>query len=103
MANLDFELDAAVSVSELRNDEWPARLAQYGHLRVERRGDVLGILVSRKQWQSLKSIIADLEHRLEAAEDEIVGRVIEQREGASLRQGEVLRSQAQRELRRRGL
>ncbi len=64
---------------------------------------MLGILVSRKQWQSLKSIIADLEHRLEAAEDEIVGRVIEQREGASLRQGEVLRSQAQRELRRRGL
>ncbi len=103
MANFDFDLDAAVSVSDLRGDDWPSRLAKYGQLRVERRGDVVGILVSRKQWQSLKALIADFERRLETAEDEFVGRLIESREGVALRHGEELRTLTARELQVREL
>lgn len=92
MADLTaFDLDAAVSVSDLRREgSWRQLLTRYGKLRVERRGRgnsaVVGVLVAPEVWRQLR----DLLMAAEAAEEEDVARLIDAREGAALLQGKVL-------------
>lgn len=59
----DFDLDAAVTVSELRREsDWVARLKQYGKLRAERRGRgpsaVVGVMVTPDVWRTIKELLA---------------------------------------------
>jgi diphthamide synthase subunit DPH2 len=101
MAELGFDLEAAVSLSELRGEEWPNRLEHFGKLRVERRGEVVGVLLSRQQWQAVAETIRELEQRLETAEDEIVRTIIDRRSDAKLKRGPSLRAGVEERLARR--
>lgn len=88
-----FDLDAAVSVSDLRREgSWQQLLARYGKLRVERRGRgesaVVGVLVAPEVWRRLRDALA----AAEATEEEDLARLIDAREGAQLLQGKDLAS-----------
>ncbi len=93
----DFDLDAAVTVSELRREsDWESRLERFGKLRVERRGRgpsaIVGVLVAPEVWRALKEMLT----RLDALEEAEVARLIEAREGAPLASGPDLGQQARR-------
>lgn len=108
MDELRFEMDAAVSVSEMRREEvWRKRLGRFKQLRVERRGrgesGVVGVLVSPERWRAIEASQRRLEAQLEALEDEIAGRIIDEREGAPLVRGRKLREAVSRRLKERGL
>ena len=87
----DFDLDAAVTVSELRREsDWLTRLEQFGKLRVERRGRgpsaVVAVLVAPDVWRAVKQLLA----RLDAMEEAEVARLVDEREGEPLASGQDL-------------
>lgn len=60
MSDLRFDLEDDVSVTELRElDRWQSRLAKAGKLRVQRRGEVVGVLLSPAEWNAVKAQIED--------------------------------------------
>ena len=86
-----FDLDAAVSVSDLRREgSWRELLTRYGKLRVERRGRgesaVVGVLVTPEVWRQLRDALV----AADAAEEEDVAHLIDSREGGHLLQGKDL-------------
>ena len=90
----DFDLDAAVTVSELRREtDWVKRLEQYGKLRVERRGRgpsaIIGVMVLPEVWRAMKEII----ERLDAVDEAEVARLIGERSGAKRVRGKELLEQ----------
>ncbi|TAM56313.1 hypothetical protein EPN52_14445 [bacterium] len=108
MKDLKFEMDAAISVSEMRHEEtWRKRLGRFKQLRVERRGrgesGVVGVLVSPERWRAIAASQERLEAQLEALEDEVASRIIEEREGAPLLQGRELSAAVSKRLKQRSL
>lgn len=88
---IGFDLDASVSVSDLRAEAaWQRLLVRYRKLRVERRGRgrsaVVGVLIAPGVWQEVCRLLAAQEAG-EARTDE---QLIDQREGGGLVQGEPL-------------
>jgi hypothetical protein len=84
----DFDLDAAVTVSELRREsDWESRRERFGKLRVERRGrgpsTIVGVMVAPEVWRTIKEMLT----RLDAIEESEVARLIEERDGAPLVSG----------------
>ena len=81
MALLDgFELDADISISELRQEELlDQRLRAHHRLRLRRRNDILGVVVEAGAWRALTSYIRDLEAQVEHYEDRAVNEIIAQR------------------------
>ncbi|MBE3590656.1 MAG: hypothetical protein IMW98_07530 [Firmicutes bacterium] len=70
-----FDLDAQVSLTELRQPEWRRRLAAAGKLRVVHRHEVVGVLLSPDAWravQRLEAYAEQLEEQLEQLEIERV-------------------------------
>jgi PHD/YefM family antitoxin component YafN of YafNO toxin-antitoxin module len=99
MVDLRFELNADVSVSDLRNEKvWSERLDHLRKLRILRRGNTLGVLVSLDEWETISSAIAQYEAALEDAEDAIVKRLIDERAGASRQRGQALKSEVIKKL-----
>ena len=104
MIDLRFELDANISLSELRNEkELTDRLGHFHKLRVQRRGDTLGVLISRDEWQEIAEAITQYEALLEEAEDAIVKRIIDERAGGELKSGEAFKTDITKRLMARGL
>ncbi|MHB1842850.1 MAG: hypothetical protein ACYCO4_06970 [Sulfobacillus sp.] len=86
-----FDLDASVSVSDLRAEaSWQRLLIRYGKLRVERRGRgssaVVGVLLAPPVWREVCRLIA----AQEAAEERAVEQIIDSRAGGELLQGQEL-------------
>ena len=71
MAFLDeFNLDADISISELRQDDLlDERLRTFHRLRLRRRNDVLAVVVQADTWRTLATHVRNLEAQLERYED----------------------------------
>jgi hypothetical protein len=104
MADLKFDLEDDLSVSDLRKvDEWEPRLSHVGKLRLQRRGEVLGVLLSPRAWRELREQSERYEQALRLLEDERDRRIIAEREAGPLLGGEELRDALRRELKEAGL
>jgi hypothetical protein len=104
MPDLKFDLNDDVSVSDLRNvDRWFARLSRAGKLRLQRRGEVLGVLVSPREWSELKEQTEHYRQVLESVEDERDRRVIAEREHTKRLSGVRLRNSLERGLKKAGV
>jgi hypothetical protein len=106
MPDLKFGLHDDVSIGDLRQvDEWQQRLSDRGKLRVQRRGEVLGVLLSPKAWAALEKQTMLFEQVLGQIEDERDLRLIEarEREGGEFLSGDALASAVERELEEAGL
>jgi hypothetical protein len=104
MSDLKFDLEDDLSVSDLRKvDEWEPRLSEAGKLRLQRRGEVLGVLLSPRAWRALKEQTERYEQVLRLIEDERDRRIIAQREADPLLRGEELRDALGQELKKTGL
>jgi len=57
MHSLKFDLDDDISVSDLRGEAWPERLTEVGKLRVQRRGQTVGVLLSPREWYALRNAL----------------------------------------------
>lgn len=91
MPDLRFGLEDDVSVTELRElDRWQSRLAKAGKLRVQRRGEVVGVLLSPAEWNAVKAQIEDGRDR----------GVVASRTGGEVLTGKKLRSSLERELKK---
>jgi hypothetical protein len=55
--SLKFDLDDDISVSDLRGEAWPERLTEVGKLRVQRRGQTVGVLLSPHEWHALRKAL----------------------------------------------
>lgn len=70
---LRFDLDASIGVSDLRSEaRVEASLHEHARLRVQRRGEAVGVLVAPDAWrklvtyvEQLERTVADLEERYE--------------------------------------
>jgi hypothetical protein len=106
MSDLKFGIDDDVNVGDLRQvREWEQRLRDRGKLRVKRRGEVLGVLVSPAAWAVLEQNTNSLREILGRIEDERDTRIVEEREreGAEFLSGETLASAVESELKEAGL
>jgi hypothetical protein len=104
MTDLKFDLEDDLSVSDLRKvDEWEPRLSEAGKLRLQRRGEVLGVLLSPRAWRALKEQTERYEQILGSIEDERDRRIIAERDEPPLLRGEELRDTLQREFEEAGL
>lgn len=75
-----FGLDADISVSELRQEELlDERLHTHNRLRLRRRNDVLGVIVTVETWRDLAAYVRELESQIEHHEDLALHALIEQR------------------------
>ncbi len=75
-----FDLDADITVSELRQEELlDERLHVHHQLRLRRRNEVLGVVVAADHWRELAAYVRQLEAQVERHEDEAVRRLIAQR------------------------
>ena len=101
--HLKFDLLDDVSVTELRGEDWPGRLTRAGKLRVQRRGEVMGVLLSVAEWHRLSAAIEAYERQLEELEDERDRQLVAERAGAPLERGTSLSGGIDRELRDTGL
>jgi len=89
---LGFGLDADVSLSQLRNgEEWTDKLREHQKLRVQRRGDTLGVLLSKEAWHAIGEQIMRCDAIVEQIEDAEAERLIDQRSDAKLEQGAALK------------
>jgi len=104
MIDLRFELDANISLSELRNEkELTERLGHFHKLRVQRRGDTVGVLISRDEWQDIAEAIKQYESLLEEAEDAVVKRIIDERADGEPKSGDAFKRDITKRLTARGL
>ncbi len=104
MAELKFDLDDDLSVSELRKvDTWAPRLSQIGKLRLQRRGEVVGVLLSPSAWRELTAENERYEQALRLIENEHDRKMIAERESGKLLRGKPLRDALSRELKEAGL
>jgi hypothetical protein len=55
--SLKFDLDDDITVSDLRGEAWPERLSEVGKLRVQRRGQTVGVLLSPHEWHVLRKAL----------------------------------------------
>lgn len=100
--DLGFRIDADVSLSQLRHgEEWTDKLREHQKLRVQRRGDTLGVLLSREAWQAIGEQIMRYEAIVEELEDAEAERLIDHRSDAKLEQGDVLKRKVLERLSRR--
>jgi hypothetical protein len=75
-----FDLDADISVSELRHEELLGeRLHAHRRLRLRRRNDVLGVVVAADEWRAHTDYVRRLEAQLERHEDDAVRALITER------------------------
>jgi hypothetical protein len=75
-----FELDADISISELRRDDvLDQRLRDFRQLRLRRRNDTLGVVVAADYWRFLAAYVRDLEAQVERYEDAAAGAIVAQR------------------------
>lgn len=85
-----FDLDADVTVSQLRTTNWQAALRRFGRLRVQRRGrgeaSTVGILVTPETWRAITEALDALE-QFETAQ---VATLIDARSGSPLETGDTL-------------
>lgn len=81
MALVDgFNMDADITVSELRQEELLGeRLHTHHRLRLRRRNDVLGVIVEADAWRALSAYVKDLEAQVQRLEDHVAGNLIAQR------------------------
>jgi len=104
MSDLKFELDDDLSVSDLRKVEtWAPRLSEAGKLRLQRRGEVVGVLLSPRAWRELTSQNERYEQALRLIENERDSRIIAEREGGRLSRGKTLSNAVGRALKEAGL
>ena len=104
MPDLKFDLEDDLNVSDLRKvDEWGPRLSEAGKLRLQRRGEVLGVLLSPRAWHALKEQTERYEQMLNDIEDERHRRIIAKREEHPLLRGAELRDAVKSELKEAGL
>jgi PHD/YefM family antitoxin component YafN of YafNO toxin-antitoxin module len=74
------DVDAEITVSELRSEETlDQRLQHHSALRLRRRNDLLGVIVSTERWKSIEETIRNLNAALEQLEDAATLALIEQR------------------------
>jgi PHD/YefM family antitoxin component YafN of YafNO toxin-antitoxin module len=74
------DVDAEITVSELRSEEtFDRRLQAHSALRLRRRNDLLGVIVSTERWKSIEETIRNLNVALEKLEDAATLTLIEQR------------------------
>ncbi len=74
------DLDAEISVSELRSEElFDRRLQAHSALRLRRRNDLLGVIVSTERWKSIEETIRHLSAALEQLEDAATSSLSERR------------------------
>lgn len=98
MFDSGFALDASVGITELRNDAWLGRLERFGHLRLERRGEVLGVVLSPQEWRTLIEHLERSAQLLEEAESTLCARIVDTREDAQPMRGEQLRASLEERL-----
>jgi hypothetical protein len=80
----DFNLDADISVSELRQDDvLDARLRTFHRLRLRRRNDVLAVVVQADTWRTLAAHVRNLEAQLERFEDAEALALVRERSSAT--------------------
>jgi hypothetical protein len=104
MADFKFHLEDELNVSDLRKvDEWEPRLSEAGKLRLQRRGEVLGVLLSPRAWRALKEQTERYEQMLDNIEDERDRRIVAKREEHLLLRGMELGDAVESELREVGL
>jgi hypothetical protein len=102
--HLRFDLEDDLSVSDLRKvDSWSPRLTKAGKLRLQRRGEVLGVLLSPPAWRALKDQSERYERALHEIENDHDRAVIAAREGGDLKRGKALHDAVERELKGAGL
>jgi PHD/YefM family antitoxin component YafN of YafNO toxin-antitoxin module len=74
------DVDAEISVSELRSEEiFDRRLRTHSALRLRRRNDLLGVIVSTERWKSIEETIRNLSEALDKLEDAATLSLIERR------------------------
>jgi PHD/YefM family antitoxin component YafN of YafNO toxin-antitoxin module len=74
------DVDAEISVSELRSEEvFDRRLRAHSALRLRRRNDLLGVIVSTERWKSIEETIRRMSEALENLEDAATLSLIERR------------------------
>jgi PHD/YefM family antitoxin component YafN of YafNO toxin-antitoxin module len=72
--------DAEITVSELRSEETlDQRLHDHSCLRLRRRKELLGVLVSAERWRAIEEAFRSMSEALERLEDAATLRLIEQR------------------------
>ncbi len=104
MTELKFDLDDDLSVSDLRKVEsWAPRLSEVGKLRLQRRGEVIGVLLSPSAWRELTSQNERYEQALRLIENERDSNIIAEREGGRLARGKALSDALGRDLKEAGL
>ncbi len=75
------DIDAEITVSELRSEElFDQRLHDHAALRLRRRNDLLGVIISTERWKSIEETIRQLTAALEKLEDAATLALIDQRE-----------------------
>jgi hypothetical protein len=104
MSELKFDLDDDLSVSDLRKVEtWASRLSEAGKLRLQRRGEVIGVLLSPRAWRELTTQTERYEQALRLLENDRDSQIIAEREGGRLARGNALSGAVGRELKEAGL
>jgi len=78
-------------------------LSKAGKLRLQRRGEVIGILLSPGAWRELTSQNERYEQALRFIENEHDSRIIAKRDGDALTRGKALSAAVGRELKEAGL
>jgi PHD/YefM family antitoxin component YafN of YafNO toxin-antitoxin module len=78
------DVDAEITVSELRSEAtFDQRLQAHSALRLRRRNDLLGVIVSTERWKSIEETIRNLNAALDKLEDAAMLTLIEQRVAAA--------------------
>ena len=75
-----FDLDADISVSELREEQLlDERLHAHRRLRLRRRNDVLGVIVAADEWRAHAEYVRELEAQIERHEEQAVRALVTER------------------------
>lgn len=102
--DLKFDLEDDLSVSDLRRvDEWAPRLQKSGKLRLQRRGAIVGVILSSREWTALKDRTERAEEALRRIEDARDRQIILEPEGGQPLRGKKLSAAVERELKDAGL
>ena len=103
MPHLHVELDDDITVTDLRGETWPERLVEAGKLRVQRRGQTVGVLLSPQEWRALRQALGRYEALFDRLEEDGDRRLISEREEGVLGRGPTQAQELESELARIGL